>query len=118
MNAALQCMIHTPPLVIHVVKGVDTGTRPAPCSSELFKLIKTSAENTSAGNASKPSELKYLMGKKYSQFSGMGQEDSIEFLHELLELTTKELNRVTRKIPYKELTQTEEPISVQVSPVV
>ncbi len=115
MNAALQCMIHTPQLIEHVTAGgTCRSSTNAPCASELFNLIKESINNDSTYGVSKPSDLKYQMGKKYSQFAGMDQQDSIEFLHELLELANRELNRVTTKAPYKELAQTDDPVSTQV----
>ncbi len=114
MDAALQCMIHTPHLVSYVAKGPAAARGSSPCSYELFNLIKESINNSAPSGAIKPSDLKYQMGKKYSQFAGMGQQDAIEFLHELLELTNKEQNRVTSKVAYKALSQTGEPISVQV----
>jgi len=114
MNAALQCMIHNPCLILPVARGdCNKLSRPAACAMELFKLIKYSIENSSGNNVAKPLELKRYMGDKYSQFSGSGQQDSIEFVHELLELLSKELNRVTHKIPYKMLDQTKELISIQ-----
>ena len=44
----------------------------------------------------------------------MGQEDFIEFVHELLELLNKELNRVKAKARYKMINQTNDPILKQV----
>lgn len=117
MNAALQCMLHTPQLVAYVASNPETALRnaSAPCSNELFKLIKESITNASSYGVSKPSDLKYRMGKEYRQFAGVEQQDSIEFLHELLELTNKELNRAKSKAAYKALSQTDEPIGTQVS---
>ena len=113
MNAALQCIIHIPHLII--IATNSSYLKAGSCSNELFKIINASIENRSANCATKPSNLKFCMGSKYPQFSGITQEDSIEFLHELLELLCKELNRVNVKAPYKILEQTTEPISVQVS---
>ena len=116
MNAALQCIIHTPHLILKVNRNeVETQLKRAPCAEELFKLIYSSANNTAGSSVEKPSGLKYQMGSKYRQFSGMGQEDSIEFLHELLELLNKELNRVETKVPYKKIKQTDDSIPYQVS---
>lgn len=116
MNASLQCIIHTPQLVMYYMteiaqKGVKHNAR---CAEELFRLIASSVKNTSSYVTENPDELKHQMGKSYPQFSGMGQQDSCEFLHEFMELLTKELNRVTTKVPYKMLTQTGESISAQV----
>ena len=111
MNAALQCMIHSPQLILKVIRGeFNTSLRPAPCSEELAQLIERSANNTSISAVSRPLGIKYQMGSKYRQFSGMGQEDFIEFVHELLELLNKELNRVKAKARYKMINQTKDPI--------
>lgn len=115
MNAALQCVIHTPQLVASFInKQFDKEIKSnAKCSRELYDLIRSSVDNTSSYGVEKPSGIKSQMGKKYSQFSGVGQQDSCEFLLELLELLTKELNRVTTKEPYKMLNQTNEPLKKQ-----
>lgn len=114
MNAALQNVIHTPLLVAEVVNGNNAVIKRESCSEELFRLIKAFTENKLGNAAAKPSELKLYMGMKYPQFSGYTQEDSIEFLHELLELLNAEFNRVTKKVPYQMLEQTSESISRQV----
>jgi ubiquitin C-terminal hydrolase len=112
MNAALQCMIHNPQLLLEATNS-NTIIKRESCSEELFRLIKVFAENKLNNAAAKPSELKLYVGMKYPQFSGYNQEDSIEFVHQLLELLNVEFNRVTKKIPYKLLEQTSEPISIQ-----
>eukprot|EP00826_Nyctotherus_ovalis_P051551 TRINITY_DN6447_c0_g2_i1.p1 TRINITY_DN6447_c0_g2~~TRINITY_DN6447_c0_g2_i1.p1 ORF type:complete len:317 (-),score=45.66 TRINITY_DN6447_c0_g2_i1:80-1030(-) len=115
MNAALQNVIHTPLLVAEVINGNNTvAVKRESCSEELFRLIKAFTENKLGNAAAKPSELKLYVGMKYPQFSGYTQEDSIEFLHELLELLNAEFNRVTKKIPYRMLEQTSESVSRQV----
>lgn len=115
MNAALQCVIHTPQLVLLAMQGkLRTVSRQTPCAEELVKLFSTSVENSAASMVARPYGLKYQMGTKYSQFSGMGQEDSMEFLQELFELLNKELNRTKAKTPYTMMKQTADSISYQV----
>jgi len=114
MNAAFQCLIHTPQLIqIAIERNSDKDINKSTCASELFKLIKASITNKES-NAIKPTELRNYMRKKYPQFSSMLQQDSSEFLRILLEQLNQELNRSKCKIPYKALEQTNEPIEVQV----
>eukprot|EP00826_Nyctotherus_ovalis_P012016 TRINITY_DN13136_c0_g1_i5.p1 TRINITY_DN13136_c0_g1~~TRINITY_DN13136_c0_g1_i5.p1 ORF type:complete len:187 (-),score=42.00 TRINITY_DN13136_c0_g1_i5:782-1342(-) len=115
MNAALQCIIHTPQLILLMMQGgLRITSRHTPCAEELMKLLNASIENNTPSMAARPYGLKYQMGTKYSQFSGMGQEDSIEFLQELFELLNKELNRIKTKRPYRMMKQTADPIAYQV----
>jgi hypothetical protein len=116
MNAALQCMLHTPQLVEAVVTGkaMKELKKQAGCGAALFELERKFASNSSASATERPADIKLQMGHKYPQFLGSGQQDSFEFLLELLELTSKELNRVVAKAPYRQLEQTKLPVAKQV----
>jgi len=116
MNSALQCLLHTPQLIMLLLQGkLRITSKDTPCASEVMKLLDTFVNNNSPSTSLRPYDLKYIMGTKFSQFSGKGQEDSIEFLQNLLELLNKELNRVTTKASYKTIQQTNNPIAQQVS---
>ncbi len=49
-----------------------------------------------------PHEVKRVIGKRVSKFSGYGQQDSCELLTFLLDLLHEDLNRVVKK-PYIEI---------------
>ena len=50
-----------------------------------------------------PTSLKSSIGRKHRKFSGYAQQDSQEFLVNLLEGISEDLNRVRGKPKYKEL---------------
>lgn len=83
-------------------------------SKEYCTLVQ-SVQRTMAGGASSssysygdtstitPSRLKDEVSRVATQFSGYGQQDAQEFLRFFLDGLHEELNRVTKKPPYKEL---------------
>lgn len=115
MNAALQCLIHIPQLISYSSMKSYKDYRPSTCVAELINLVQSSGDNSSEYVSEKPSNLKYYMGKKYTQFSGDTQQDSFEFLLDLIELCCQESNRVVQKEPYRELPQTSRPLNQQVN---
>jgi len=49
-----------------------------------------------------PHEVKSVIGKKVSKFSGFGQQDSCELINYMLDILHEDLNRVKKK-PYVEM---------------
>lgn len=49
-----------------------------------------------------PHEIKRVVGKRVTKFSGYGQQDSCELINYVLDLMHEDLNRVVKK-PYIEM---------------
>ena len=65
--------------------------------AELVKEMWLGSSNRTA-----PHELKKVVGKRVSKFSGYGQQDSCELINYVLDLMHEDLNRVKKK-PYVEM---------------
>lgn len=65
-------------------------------------LIKTLWSNEQF-TATRPVELKRVIGKVASRFTGYDQQDAQEFLRFLLDGLHEDLNRITKKPPYYEI---------------
>ena len=64
------------------------------------ELIKEMWMGSSGRTA--PHELKKVVGKRVTKFSGFGQQDSCELINYVLDLMHEDLNRVIMK-PYVEM---------------
>ena len=64
------------------------------------ELIKEMWMSSSARTA--PHELKKVVGKRVTKFSGFGQQDSCELINYVIDLMHEDLNRVKKK-PYVEM---------------
>ncbi|XP_068649713.1 ubiquitin carboxyl-terminal hydrolase 9-like [Aristolochia californica] len=106
MNSALQCLVHTPPLVKYFLKDYSmeiNRENPLGLQGELAiafgELLRQmwSSEKTSIA----PRSFKTKLARFASQFSGYNQHDSQELLAFLLDGLHEDLNRVKKK-PYIE----------------
>lgn len=68
------------------------------------ELIKEMWLGTSSRTA--PHELKKVVGKRVTKFSGFGQQDSCELINYVIDLMHEDLNRVKKK-PYIEMKDSE-----------
>ncbi|KAM3143639.1 hypothetical protein pb186bvf_004401, partial [Paramecium bursaria] len=105
MNSSLQCLSHVTELTKYMIMNefvadlndknpLGTGGRLACAYSDLLKDLWESNQNSVS-----PWNLKNVIGKYASQFSGYNQQDSQELLSYLLDGLHEDLNRVKRK-PY------------------
>ncbi|XP_062074713.1 ubiquitin carboxyl-terminal hydrolase 10-like isoform X2 [Humulus lupulus] len=106
MNSALQCLVHTPPLVeyflqdykdeINTENPLGMHGELAIAFGELLRKLWSSGRTTIA-----PRVFKGKLARFAPQFSGYNQHDSQELLAFLLDGLHEDLNRVKRK-PYIE----------------
>lgn len=106
MNSALQCLVHTPPLVEYFLQDyTDEINRQNPLGmhgelalafGELLRKLWSSGRTPVA-----PRAFKGKLGRFAPQFSGYNQHDSQELLAFLLDGLHEDLNRVKQK-PYFE----------------
>ncbi|KAG9454564.1 hypothetical protein H6P81_007468 [Aristolochia fimbriata] len=106
MNSALQCLVHTPPLVKYFLKDYSreiNRENPLGLQGELAiafgELLRQMWSSEKASIA--PRTFKMKLARFASQFSGYNQHDSQELLAFLLDGLHEDLNRVKRK-PYIE----------------
>ncbi|CAN0908959.1 Ubiquitin carboxyl-terminal hydrolase 10 [Linum grandiflorum] len=107
MNSALQCLIHTPPLVDYFLQDYTAEINKenplgmhgelALAFGELLRKLWSSGRNAVA-----PRAFKGKLALFAPQFSGYNQHDSQELLAFLLDGLHEDLNRVKRK-PYVEM---------------
>lgn len=100
-NAALQCLIHTEPLIHYflnffkeedVSKSNKLGTRGA-LSRNFNEVIKAYSKNTGIA----PNKIRSVLVSHFSSFSGYDQQDSQELLLYLLDGIHEDLNRIAYK---------------------
>lgn len=106
MNSALQCLVHTPPLVeyflqdygdeINIENPLGMHGELAVAFGELLRKLWSSGQTSVA-----PRVFKGKLARFAPQFSGYNQHDSQELLAFLLDGLHEDLNRVKRK-PYIE----------------
>ncbi|XP_022156560.1 ubiquitin carboxyl-terminal hydrolase 9-like isoform X2 [Momordica charantia] len=106
MNSAIQCLVHTPPLVEYFLQDYSeeiNSENPlgmhgelALAFGELLRKLWSSGQTTIA-----PRAFKGKLARFAPQFSGYNQHDSQELLAFLLDGLHEDLNRVKRK-PYFE----------------
>lgn len=108
MNSCLQCVSNLPALVKYFHPGLyareinDTSPTKgalATAFGDLIKALRTGDKFT----ATRPVELKRVIGKTASRFTGYDQQDAQEFLRFLLDGLHEDLNRVRRKPAYYEI---------------
>ena len=106
LNSALQCLLHTPPLIKHVLSSEFDKYKKSPgCASALYDLVKDFADCTSSYESKRPYDLRYEIGRLHPQFKDYDQQDSFELLALLMDALNNETNRVVHKAEYKMLKQ-------------
>ena len=108
MNSILQCLTHLSPLRDAILSTTSSDI----CRSSKFSGLLASSfksltqEIRSSNNYSvvSPNDVKMQMGKHYRQFQGYDQQDGGEFCRCLLEGLSIDLNRVSKKPAYQEMT--------------
>ena len=108
MNSILQCLVHLPPLR-DAILGIDSSDicRSSKLSGLLalaFKSLIQEIRSTNNYGVVSPQEVKFQIGKHSRMFLGYEQQDSSEFFNYLLEGLNIDLNRVSRKPAYQEMT--------------
>ncbi len=107
LDAALQCFLHTPSLIKHVLderfKKECAGA--SGCASALRELVQTFATNEDSYASVRPSDLRHEVGRLHPQFNDYDQQDSFEFLILLMDVLHNETNRVRSKKEYSTMKQ-------------
>ena len=108
MNSILQCLVRLPPFrdALSLISRSDI------CSSSklrgnfamAFKSLILEVMNSNNFTVISPSEVKTQIGFHSRQFQGYDQQDSAELFRCILEGLNIELNSVTTKPPYREMT--------------
>lgn len=112
MNSGLQCLSNTIELTkyfcfdlykkdINKENPLGMGGKLAASYADLIKEMWLSNSQRTA-----PHELKKVVGKRVTKFSGFGQQDSCELINYVLDLMHEDLNRVKKK-PYVEMKDSE-----------
>ncbi|GFU12398.1 ubiquitin carboxyl-terminal hydrolase 2 [Nephila pilipes] len=102
MNAVLQCLCHTQPLVDYCIRGTylsDINHR-SPTHGDLVKVFADFVKKISDSNsksAISPYQLRTEVQRYAPRFSGDHQQDAQEFLRYLLQGLHDDLNRVKCK---------------------
>ncbi|GIY32273.1 ubiquitin carboxyl-terminal hydrolase 2 [Caerostris extrusa] len=106
MNAVLQCLCHTQPLVDYCIRGTylsDINHR-SPTHGDLVKVfaefVKKISDSNSRGAIS-PYQLRTEVQRYAPRFSGDNQQDAQEFLRYLLQGIHDDINRVKCKPSFK-----------------
>eukprot|EP01064_Diplonema_japonicum_P000900 TRINITY_DN1059_c0_g1_i1.p1 TRINITY_DN1059_c0_g1~~TRINITY_DN1059_c0_g1_i1.p1 ORF type:complete len:629 (+),score=77.33 TRINITY_DN1059_c0_g1_i1:31-1917(+) len=108
MNAAIQCLSATPKFRQHFlsdrfVRGVNT-SNPLGCRGEIVCSFAKLLKHMWHGSRSyKPIEFKQAISHHNPMFTGWNQHDSQEFNNYLLDSLHEDLNEVTDKVPYSQL---------------
>ncbi|KAE8722454.1 Ubiquitin carboxyl-terminal hydrolase 10 [Hibiscus syriacus] len=112
MNSALQCLVHTPPLVeyflkdysdeINIQNPLGMQGELALAFGELLRKLWSSGQTSIA-----PRVFKGKLARFAPQFSGYNQHDSQELLAFLLDGLHEDLNRVKQK-PYIEMKEADD----------
>lgn len=111
MNSCLQCVSNVPPLTdiflardLHVNRsGATSRTRGEVATAWQDLMTRFWGPSGSRGGVETPSRLKKVVGSVASRFLGYDQQDSQEFLVFLLDALIDDTNRITAKVPYREL---------------
>lgn len=117
MNSVLQCLIRLPPFQNAMLKVEKSDMCPSSkIKGKLAMSFKNLIEEVRSSNnftAVTPYDVKSSIGSFARQFSGCDQQDSAEFLRCFLEGLSLDLNRISNKPGYTEMTgNTKEQINI------
>ena len=112
MNSTLQCLSNIPGFrefflrkkhleELNTTRGQSKGELAKAFGALLVRLWQSKSEGSL--NSVKPVQVKKIIGKVASRFSGYQQHDAQEFLLFLLDALHDDLNRVVRQVPFEEL---------------
>merc|ERR1719281_126870 len=108
MNSAVQCLFNVPSLRDYFVSDAyREGLNPTAYKTK-GKLAESFAQLTSlmwSNDVTKvaPRNFKWLIGQFAEQFSGYGQQDSMEFIEYVLDGLKEDVNEVQGQKPFVEL---------------
>lgn len=112
MNSILQCLFASPGLNEYFINEIHDGdlNSKSKTKGKLAGAYASLVKSAKGGSVPRMviSDFKSLIGRCNSQFMGYGQQDSQEFLRFALDGISADLNRVTKKMKYKELKFTNE----------
>lgn len=103
MNAALQCLIHTP-FIQYLFKEVDllnfiNTDNPLGSKGKMIKAFKNLFDEyfEQSERALNPLSFKRILRKYMPTFEGYEQHDSQEFISQLMDIFHEDLNRIVDK---------------------
>ena len=102
MNTGLQNLIHSKDFIERLLSKkslIDSNI--TPITKQFLNLCQNISN--SGTKSIKPEDFKYYFSKKHSEYRGYGEHDTQEFCRILLEDMNKELNEISKKGKYKEL---------------
>ncbi|KAM3136132.1 hypothetical protein pb186bvf_011754 [Paramecium bursaria] len=105
LNSALQCVINTPQFNDSFLNdSIRNQIQPKHkyVALNYWNLLKK-MRNQGQGGSENPQQLKQSLSNVCNKFRGGRQEDSQEFLRQLLTSLNEDLQRVTKPSPYREL---------------
>ena len=102
MNTCLQLLIHSPNFIQRLIDFYPNNNilRSTKISKAFYNLCKEQSNSSCAGV---PSDFKSAFGSNHYEYRGYSQQDTQEFCRFLLEDISKELNKVSKIPPYKEI---------------
>ena len=112
MNSGLQCLSNTIELTkyfcFNLYKNEINTQNPLGLKGKLAEAYAELVKDMWVGGNGRtaPWEVKKVVGKRVTKFSGFGQQDSCELINYVLDLLHEDLNRIIKK-PYVELKDSE-----------